>query len=64
MPGVVAAHLFGDRLHVTLTHPEEERSLAAALAAAGAPDAVITRIAPSLEDVFLARIAAAEAAAA
>ena len=64
VPGVVAAHLFGDRLHVTLTHPEEERSLAAALAAAGAPDVVTTRIAPSLEDVFLARIAAAEAAAA
>ena len=64
--GVVRAQLFGDRLHVTVTDPaasqEVRAGLASALAAAGAPGAAIAPIDPSLEDVFLARIAEAEAA--
>ncbi|MCZ7652849.1 MAG: ABC transporter ATP-binding protein [Thermoanaerobaculia bacterium] len=65
VPGVLRAQLFGDRLHVTVdaaTAGEVRAALATALAAAGASGAAIAAIEPSLEDVFLARIAEAEAA--
>jgi len=65
VPGVVRAQLFGDRLHVTIDEAaagEVRAALASALAAAAAADAAIATIEPSLEDVFLARIAEAEAA--
>ena len=70
LPGVRSAQLFGDSLHVTVARPLEESpeksdaraALAAVLAAAGFPAATIAPLAPSLEDVFLARITeAAEA---
>jgi ABC-2 type transport system ATP-binding protein len=62
VPGVAGVQLFGDRLHVTVADPAASEEVRAALAAAGAPGAAIAAIEPTLEDVFLARIAAAEAA--
>mgnify|MGYP003375060087 CR=1 FL=1 len=64
VPGVVRAHLFGDRLHVTVAAGAEPAALAADLAATGHPASAIERIAPSLEDVFLAAVAEADREAA
>jgi ABC-2 type transport system ATP-binding protein len=63
-PGVVRADLFGDRLHVTMASAASDRApLLAALAAAGFADVDATPVEPTLEDVFLAHIAAAEESA-
>ena len=59
LAGVIRAHLFGDRLHVTVAPGTPRDALAARLAAAGHPAAAVAPLAPSLEDVFLARIAEA-----
>ena len=64
LPGVVRAQVFGDTLHVTLQTAEAGAALAGHLAAAGHPATSVAPIAPSLEDLFLARIADAEEAAA
>jgi hypothetical protein len=55
------ATVFGDRLHVTAPAAAEEE-LVRALAAPASASARSERIAPSLEDVFIDRIATAEAA--
>jgi len=64
LPGVVRAHLFGDRLHVTVAPESAPEELGRRLAAAGLPAESIAPIPPSLEDVFLARVAEAEREAA
>ncbi len=64
LPGVVRAHLFGDRLHVTVAPESTPEELGRRLAAAGHPAEAIAPLAPSLEDVFLARVAEAEREAA
>ena len=64
LPGVVRAHLFGDRLHVTVAAASTPEELGGRLAAAGHPAGSIAPIAPTLEDVFLARVAEAEREAA
>ena len=64
LPDVVRAHLFGDRLHVTVATESTPEELGRRLAAAGQPAATIAPIAPTLEDVFLARVAEAEREAA
>ncbi len=64
LPGVASAQLFGETLHVTVADPRAVATLPAELAAAGHPAASVAPIAPGLEDVFLARIAAAEGVAA
>ncbi len=64
LPGVVRAQLFGERLHVTLATAEAVAALPSLLAGAGHPASAIAPIAPTLEDVFLARIADAEVLAA
>jgi ABC-2 type transport system ATP-binding protein len=62
--GVRGAQLFGDTLHVTVDEAATAgAALAAALLAAGHPVHQMARIPPSLEDVFLARIAGAGEAA-
>jgi ABC-2 type transport system ATP-binding protein len=79
LPGVVRAQVFGDTLHVTVEPGEPGAftpavaataatpaiaAIASHLAAAGHPATGIAPIAPSLEDLFLARIAEAEGIAA
>ncbi len=64
LPGVASAQLFGETLHVTVADPQAVATLPAELAAAGHPAVSVAPIAPGLEDVFLARIAAAEGVAA
>ncbi len=64
LPGVVRAHLFGDRLHVTVALESAPEELGRRLEAAGHPAGSIAPIAPTLEDVFLARVAEAEREAA
>ncbi|KAB2950420.1 MAG: ABC transporter ATP-binding protein [Thermoanaerobaculia bacterium] len=64
VPGVRRAQLFGETLHVTVDSAARAApELAAALSAAGHVVRDLTRIPASLEDVFLARIAAAAEAA-
>ena len=60
IPGVSEVALFGDHLHVVLGDPAVASTLAQGLAAAGCADATIRGISPSLEDVFIRAIAAAE----
>jgi ABC-2 type transport system ATP-binding protein len=61
-PGVRRAAVFGDRLHVTVRAGEAVADrLRAALARARLAVGEIRRIAPSLEDVFIDRIAEAKA---
>jgi ABC-2 type transport system ATP-binding protein len=61
-PGVRRAAVFGDRLHVTVRAGEAvEDRLRAAFAREGLGVGEIRRIAPSLEDVFIDRIAEAKA---
>ncbi len=62
VPGVERAQIFGERLHVTVASAEVVRAaLDGALRAAGFAVESITEIQPTLEDVFLARIGAAQA---
>ncbi len=57
-PGVRRAAVFGDRLHVTVAPGAElGRGVPEALAEAGVRAGEFRRIAPSLEDVFIDRIA-------
>ena len=59
-PAVASATVFGDRLHVTVADMERDQAaVTAALGAAGHPVTAAERIAPSMEDVFMDRIAAA-----
>jgi ABC-2 type transport system ATP-binding protein len=62
-PAVRRAALFGDRLHLTMAETAEAPALAAALREAGFHPGEPRPILPSLEDVFIERIAAAEEAA-
>ncbi len=64
LAGVRRAHLFGDRLHVSVANETVPAELARGLAAAGHPSEAVQPIAPTLEDVFLARIAEADREAA
>ncbi len=52
-----AVQLFGDRLHVHVASMEAESEIREALHAAGCAVAKIRRILPSLEDVFIERLA-------
>jgi len=53
-----AVGLFGDRVHLLSTRPEDDaRRAAAVLAAGGGPPAAIRPVEPSLEDVFIAVLA-------
>jgi ABC-2 type transport system ATP-binding protein len=62
---IASAQVFGDRLHVWIDRNDADaarRALTAAADAAGLPSANIRPIVPSLEDVFIARLAAAQEA--
>jgi hypothetical protein len=62
-PGVRRAELFGDTLHVVVGSRERDWPAAAAAIVAGSVDVLDVReIEPSLEDVFIDRVASAEAA--
>ena len=57
---IASAQVFGDRLHVWISHGDvkaAETTLDSALRAAGVDAASIRPIVPSLEDVFIARLA-------
>ena len=56
-PGVTSVHLFGDRAHVRVEEPGAAAAdrLTAALVAAGLTVSSLREIAPTLEDVFIAR---------
>jgi len=58
-PGVLAATVFGQSMHLLVEQSVTEESLRAILAAAGIAEADIRPIAPSLEDVFVALTAMA-----
>ncbi len=60
VPGVSEVALFGEKLHVTLESPDARDSLAGRLAAEGLEGAQVRTIEPSLEDVFIRTISAAE----
>src|SRR5690606_418800 len=61
-PSVVRATMFGQRLHVTMGSVDDDGpALEAMLGARGFRVDRIARIEPSLEDVFMERIARAEA---
>jgi ABC-2 type transport system ATP-binding protein len=61
---VLEASLFGDRLHVVVTDPEEgKRRILDLLEKDGNTPATVERIVPSLEDVFIHSIECADAAA-
>ncbi len=60
VPGVTRAAIFGDRLHLTVDDEAATGArVTAALAAAGFAPGDVRRIVPSLEDVFIERIAEA-----
>ena len=64
--GVLDAQVFGDRLHVTLAADagvDAVERFRAALAASGVGGASVRPVTPSLEDVFIARLARKEQAA-
>jgi ABC-2 type transport system ATP-binding protein len=62
LPAVRRAAIFGDRLHLTVAWAEADGpAVEAALRQAGFAPREAHRISPSLEDVFIERIAAAEA---
>jgi ABC-2 type transport system ATP-binding protein len=62
-PWALETSAFGTRLHVVVRDAEAgRRQVAEALAVAGNPAASIERIVPSLEDVFIHHVEAAEAA--
>jgi ABC-2 type transport system ATP-binding protein len=59
-PVVLRSAVFGDRMHVQVKSAERDApEVAAALARAGFPPLEVLRIEPSLEDVFLDRVARA-----
>jgi len=61
-PWAVETSVFGTRIHVVVRDAEEgRRQVEQVLAAAGNPAASVERILPSLEDVFIHHVAAAEA---
>jgi len=61
-PWAVETSVFGTRIHVVVHDVEEgRRQVERVLAAAGNPAASVERIMPSLEDVFIHHVAAAEA---
>jgi ABC-2 type transport system ATP-binding protein len=63
VPGVRSAAVFGDRLHVAVTDADADGPrVVAALRAAGFSAGAAQGVAPSLEDVFIERIARAESA--
>ncbi len=66
MPGVIRVAVFGDRLHLSVaSDPGAERlapEVSRALRDAGFEAKAVRSISPSLEDVFIARIAQAEQA--
>jgi len=63
LPGVRSAAVFGDRLHVAVADAAQDAPrLAAGLRAAGFTVGEARTVAPSLEDVFIERIARAGAA--
>jgi len=65
LPGVLSVTAFGDRLHVSVASAAElAPRLEASLGAAGIAVTSLRSAAPTLEDVFIERIAAAERAAA
>ncbi|MGD1147480.1 MAG: ABC transporter ATP-binding protein [Thermoanaerobaculaceae bacterium] len=64
LPGVEEVALFGERLHVALAEARIAEGIAGRIAEAGCENAVVTPIAPSLEDVFIHVIARAEGRAA
>jgi ABC-2 type transport system ATP-binding protein len=56
-PGVLDVSLFGRAVHVVVRdEAEARRVIPAALAAVGAPDVELERVAPTLEDVFVALV--------
>jgi ABC-2 type transport system ATP-binding protein len=59
LPEVTSVQLFGERAHVSLaaSEPAAEQLLAARLRAAGVEVTSIRPVAPSLEDVFITRLA-------
>ena len=60
MPGVRAATVFGQSMHLLVERRCRRNSIRAELAKAGIPHADIRPIAPSLEDVFVALTPGAE----
>ena len=66
LPGVADAQVFGDRLHVTLADGSDEavRRFSATLQSTDLRAATVRRVPPSLEDVFIARLAGKEGASA
>jgi drug efflux transport system ATP-binding protein len=60
LPGVADAQVFGERIHVTLTGDEEalENGFVRALQTTPLAGTSTRRVQPSLEDVFIARLAA------
>jgi len=58
-PGVVSAQRFGDRMHVTLADGSDEavERFTRALDALSLAGAAVRQVPPSLEDVFIARLA-------
>jgi ABC-2 type transport system ATP-binding protein len=61
-PWAVETSVFGTRIHVVVRDAEEgRRQVERVLAAAGNPAASVERILPSLEDVFIHHVVAAEA---
>jgi drug efflux transport system ATP-binding protein len=61
--GADRAQIFGDRVHVRVNDAAVAPDLAARLSAAGIDDPVIRPIVPTLEDVFIERLATARTAA-
>jgi ABC-2 type transport system ATP-binding protein len=59
--GPDAVQLFGDRLHVNVAGRDAARSIEAHLAEAGLTPVSVREILPSLEDVFVERLAASRA---
>ena len=60
-PGIMSAQVFGDRLHVWIDHGDRDaamRILNDASRAAGVVPTSVRAIVPSLEDVFIAKLAA------
>jgi ABC-2 type transport system ATP-binding protein len=58
LPEVRRAAVFGDRLHLSVASAERDGpAVTAALARAGFPVLELTAIEPSMEDVFIERIA-------
>jgi ABC-2 type transport system ATP-binding protein len=61
-PWALETSVFGTRIHVVVREPEEgRRAIERRLAAAGNPASSVERILPSLEDVFIHHVEAAEA---